>query len=1137
MLIGLLRPKFSLRTLLIAMFVAAVGLAWWSQRVRVQQEVCQELTKREIEWEFSQDVPWYGQWLPEFVLKIGEGHWFRHIAVVAYYPHAESKDDDLVLVARLPWLDRLDLYPPEDFDVAKLSAHLLPLGQARGITAIDLESENLGLRFSERYMLNSSMLDSLPAMPQLKRMRIVEAIVTADAASSLNRFPNLEDLDLSDACLDPASMRYLTHLTKLKKLDLADQFIGDNHLAVLREFPSLEKLCLDNNNITDAGLSELALLPTLTELELADNCITDIAPLRPLTKLQKLNLRSTYVSDGALACIGAWPRLTHLTLADTPVTHAALPHLLSAKNLKELDLEECDIGDANAASLMGGLKLEAINISDTWSSSAILAEISRCRTLKKVEIDSVRYPLPEALKLAPPLEIDTGGSDFSRLLGHFNPVFPGTRDISLDLSRFTQVAGNIQPLRGNQILTHLDLTYNEITDADLEVIGTLPNLTQLRVDSPLITDAGLAHLSGLTNLTWLHLDASQVTRDGLRHLTALPKLTHLELFEVDLLDRDVDTWPVLPSVSELKLSRCQLSEECPFPVSAFPNLTTLTCQNSVSAAAFRKLNQLPDLANVTFSQVTEPDDLLKSLEGASKLTTLRLTATELSADSFAVLRRLPSLNIAALRLKSLTTEQLSPLAGHPSLQSLVCTDVPWSVDYLPIAASMPSIVHFRIGGTDLEERHLAVLRGTPRSQSGTLSWNGKYGPLPPLPNRFAIAAKARPVTEIDLVDLTLTTADLGELSRMASLKFVNLSGCELPEGAGTFLAAMPQLQGLDLERVRLSPQLLMDLSHAPNLTTLDLEETKITPEIAAHLVEFSQLKRLDLSRSDIAESEVAKLFAIPHLEDLCLNGTDITDAAFANAKQASRLESLRLVDTKTTYDLVTQLKGHPALTRLQQTGLELDEDDCKYYLRGEASREWQDLELTPGRLAIEAGGGLLRSPFLENLTLNKTARAGELLSLAAKHCPRLDSLKFEDEDLTANDLAQLPLSTRYLHFQNCRFPSDAFGKLPPAAVRLVHVEKSTLSIDLTGLSRLPWLNTVWIQDGSKATSEQIVQLSHCRQLRHVRLHGSNVSKESIVELASNPTIRKIYIDSDQLLSEAKKRIRQNRPWLTDEPPN
>jgi hypothetical protein len=98
------------------------------------------------------------------------------------------------------------------------------------------------------------------------------------------------------------------------------------------------------------------------------------------------------------------------------------------------------------------------------------------------------------------------------------------------------------------------------TDADLALLGDLPDLKELYLDNPNIAEAGLAHLRRLRGLEALHVSSHRVTDATLHHLARLMELETLELTG-PITDEGLDALRGLKKLRELKLSETRTSQK------------------------------------------------------------------------------------------------------------------------------------------------------------------------------------------------------------------------------------------------------------------------------------------------------------------------------------------------------------------------------------------------------------------------------------------------------------------------------------------------------------------------------------------------------------------------------------------------
>jgi hypothetical protein len=102
-------------------------------------------------------------------------------------------------------------------------------------------------------------------------------------------------------------------------------------------------------------------------------------------------------------------------------------------------------------------------------------------------------------------------------------------------------------------LQELDLSGQQIADADLAPIAGLTNLRKLHLEKTPVTDAALTHVKGLTNLTYLNIYGTQVTDAGLPQLAGLANLKSLYVFETKVTDAGIAALKkTLPNVNIVK---------------------------------------------------------------------------------------------------------------------------------------------------------------------------------------------------------------------------------------------------------------------------------------------------------------------------------------------------------------------------------------------------------------------------------------------------------------------------------------------------------------------------------------------------------------------------------------------------------
>ena len=109
--------------------------------------------------------------------------------------------------------------------------------------------------------------------------------------------------------------------------------------------------------------------------------------------------------------------------------------------------------------------------------------------------------------------------------------------------------------------TVVNLSQNEVKDADLIHLRNLNGLQRLNLNETRITDDGLRHLEELTGLKALDLSGTQITGNGLEHLRGLTALEYLYLSRTKVGDADLRHLKKLTNLGHLDVTGTAVTEE------------------------------------------------------------------------------------------------------------------------------------------------------------------------------------------------------------------------------------------------------------------------------------------------------------------------------------------------------------------------------------------------------------------------------------------------------------------------------------------------------------------------------------------------------------------------------------------------
>lgn len=389
------RPRwrqFSLRTLLLAMFVLSVCFAlfaWRLQRARRQAAAVATIRKLggNITYDYQRD-PVTGRWrkqpksaVPTWLLKsLGVDFFHDVILSTMNSRQPESAAEVQAYWSAINQLRRIDLLQADDkwvdgrttTDALRHHRHLRELwlmyGNLRGSDLEPLSAlENLETLYVNHNPIGDDGANRLASFPKLKNLTLSKTQIGDACLAKLATNSNLEVLRLGSTKVSDRGVAHLTALTKLKTLGLADTRITDESLRELAKLKELESLSLFRTDISDDGLAQLAPLAKLQTLDVPETRVSGAAfkELRSLTNLERLQLGGDQVTDEGAQWAMQMPRLRHVTLEDAPLTMKSLGHIEWPSTLETISLAGTGLTDDGLMRLAKCPNLRSVGISGT----------------------------------------------------------------------------------------------------------------------------------------------------------------------------------------------------------------------------------------------------------------------------------------------------------------------------------------------------------------------------------------------------------------------------------------------------------------------------------------------------------------------------------------------------------------------------------------------------------------------------------------------------------------------------------------------------------------------------------------------------------------------------------------------------
>lgn len=244
--------RFSLRSLLVAVTLLAVGLAWfayWREGKRREAAAGDWVlhhggTIAEFHSREATNPPWWVRCLAETLPD-------RCLRTVTYVDFLKDPTDaDLAVLRDLPNLKQLNLNHAAGIQPARLSP--------------------------------------LAALTKLEVLYLTKTPVGDEGLAHARNLHGLKELWIQETGITDASVPWIASNTQLTHLGLGGTTIGDQSAPLLAKLENLEVLALYDTQITSRGLAHVAKLPRLKHLYLLRTGVDDEG-LRHLAKIESLN--------------------------------------------------------------------------------------------------------------------------------------------------------------------------------------------------------------------------------------------------------------------------------------------------------------------------------------------------------------------------------------------------------------------------------------------------------------------------------------------------------------------------------------------------------------------------------------------------------------------------------------------------------------------------------------------------------------------------------------------------------------------------------------------------------------------------------------------------------------------------------
>ena len=314
---------------------------------------------------------------------------------------------------------------------------------------------------------------------------------------------------------------------------------------------------------------------------------------------------------------------------------------------------------------------------------------------------------------------------------------------------------------------------DNVGDAGIAHLADLTGLETLDLAGTKITDVGMQSLAGLVKLKSLTLSGTGITNEGLKHLAGMPALTTLHIDTPGVTDDGLVHIAHLKQLEEFKLSIIS------------------------SDAALERIGKLTALRHLESYVQSASEIGWACIANLNSLETLRIHGSGVDDTAMSHIGHLAALKSLSVQNSRVTDEGLTQITNLPNLETLSLYSSSFTADGLRSLAKLKRLKWLSLGGiTDMGTAGLDSLALSPSIEIMNLS------------NGFRLA--------------TITEDQVGRLSALPKLRFLQLSSIEVTDHGAKLLSKFPALAELSMDgsHARLTDEGLHHLAQLTRLTNL-----------------------------------------------------------------------------------------------------------------------------------------------------------------------------------------------------------------------------------------------------------------------------------------------------------------------------
>jgi hypothetical protein len=307
-----LRPRFSLRTMMVVITIVCIVMPTWILPSVRQYQAAKQIEARVGGWAFAGDDR----------IDPGTHSWYEHF----YRNIATIQIETLFPIS-------ISANPSLDFN----SLHHLRQIRFRRRQLWSVEPF-----VNDEQSVADYILSTIPCPEKIHTLETGDWLVTKNGCDCIRKMNALENLDLENNGHDVDDL-FLSQLGQLKELKSLKISIYINQTPATTDV----QLTTSDPQVTAEGIRSVSTLPKLTRLHLKVNgyikSVDFLQPLEQCTGLTELSFAYGRGCDEAVSYIHRLPNLEKLDLSSSDASPASIGLLNNLPRLKKLNLRQTDI--------------------------------------------------------------------------------------------------------------------------------------------------------------------------------------------------------------------------------------------------------------------------------------------------------------------------------------------------------------------------------------------------------------------------------------------------------------------------------------------------------------------------------------------------------------------------------------------------------------------------------------------------------------------------------------------------------------------------------------------------------------------------------------------------------------------------